>query len=253
MAASTAYGFRGDQIMADDKTRVIPRTDAPVEVTERQPLPDPRLDGETIVFFCPQGHELKVPRAVGGKRGQCKKCGAAVHIPAFPPPPEAEVVADQPADEPPSLEFEPAPKPVAPAAIGAPPPPPSPPAAGEDVDWNFISGIDAPAGPAAPVEAFSGGWETPPGIPGDAAANPMARLLARLWAEREHGGIVEVHLVGGTVILPEEFAARWSSGTHGVFASQAVDGTVTLTAVAWETVQRIVVRHLSAVPGDMFE
>lgn len=85
------------------------------------------------------------------------------------------------------------------------------------------------------------------------ASNPMARLLTRLWAEREHGGIVEVHLVGGTVILPEEFAARWSGGTHGVFASQAADGTVTLTAVAWETVQRIVVRHLSAVPDDMFE
>ena len=81
----------------------------------------------------------------------------------------------------------------------------------------------------------------------------MARLLTRLWAEREHGGIVEIHLKGGNVILPEEFAARWSGESHGLFASQAADGPVTLTAVAWETVQRIVVRHLSAVPGDMFE
>jgi hypothetical protein len=77
--------------------------------------------------------------------------------------------------------------------------------------------------------------------------------LTRLWTERDHGGVVELHLEGGAVILPEEFSARWSVGTHGLFASQAADGTVTLTAVAWDTVQRIVVRQLAAVPGDMFE
>ena len=83
-------------------------------------------------------------------------------------------------------------------------------------------------------------------------ANPMARLLARLWAERDHGGIVELHLAGGAVILPEEFSPRWSGASHGVFASQAADGSVTLTAVAWETVQKIVVRQLTEVPNDMF-
>jgi hypothetical protein len=37
-----------------------------------------------------------------------------------------------------------------------------------------------------------------------------------------------------------------------LFASQAADGSVTLTAVAWETVQKIVVRQLAEVPDDMF-
>ena len=82
---------------------------------------------------------------------------------------------------------------------------------------------------------------------------PRWTRSARLWAERDHGGIVELHLVGGAVLLPEEFSGRWSGGSHGVFASQAADGSVTLTAVAWDTVQRIVVRQLAAVPGDMFE
>jgi len=81
----------------------------------------------------------------------------------------------------------------------------------------------------------------------------MAALLARLWYERDHGGVVEIHLTGGAVLLPEEFSPRWSGGTHGLFASQAADGSVTLTAVAWDTVQRIVVRQLTAVPDDLFD
>ena len=54
------------------------------------------------------------------------------------------------------------------------------------------------------------------------------------------------------MILPEWYDANWSRGTHGLFASQAADGSVTLTAVAWETVQKIVVRQLTEVPNDMF-
>jgi hypothetical protein len=78
-------------------------------------------------------------------------------------------------------------------------------------------------------------------------------LVARLWVEREHGGIVELHLTGGSVILPEWFETNWSRGTHGVFASQAVDGSVTLTAVAWDTIQKIVVRQVQGLPDGMFE
>ena len=78
-------------------------------------------------------------------------------------------------------------------------------------------------------------------------------LVARLWAERAHGGIVELHLVGGSVILPMWYEPRWSLGTHGLFASQAADGTVTLTAVAWESVQKVVVRQVEGLPDGMFE
>ena len=84
-------------------------------------------------------------------------------------------------------------------------------------------------------------------------SNPMAMLLTRLWEERDHGGIVELHLVGGAVLLPEEFSPRWSGGTHGLFASQAADGTVTLTAVAWDSIQKVVVRQVQGLPDGMFE
>ena len=86
-----------------------------------------------------------------------------------------------------------------------------------------------------------------------AADNPTAQLVARLWVERGHGGIVEIHIAGGGVILPEWYEPQWSRGTHGLFASQAADGSVTLTAVAWDSIQKIVVRQVEGLPDGMFE
>ena len=36
---------------------------------------------------------------------------------------------------------------------------------------------------------------------GDAFDNPTARLVARMWVEREHGGVVELHLTGGDGLI----------------------------------------------------
>jgi hypothetical protein len=87
----------------------------------------------------------------------------------------------------------------------------------------------------------------------EGGSNPTALLMARLFREMEHGGIVEVHLTGGSVILPEWYESRWSGGTHGLFASRAADDTVTLTAVAWDSIQKIVVRQVEGLPDGMFE
>jgi hypothetical protein len=84
--------------------------------------------------------------------------------------------------------------------------------------------------------------------------NPTARLMERLWYERRHGGVIEVHLAGAvSPILPSYFYPAWSDGSHGLFASLAADGTVTLTAVAWESVQKIVVRHVDSIPPDFLD
>ncbi len=84
--------------------------------------------------------------------------------------------------------------------------------------------------------------------------NPTARLMERLWYERRHGGVIEVHLTGAvSPILPTYFYPGWSDGSHGLFASLAADGTVTLTAVAWESVQKIVVRHVDSIPPDFLD
>ena len=258
---ATRYTFRSggrsrsitpqdDRHMAEEKTRIIPKKGAVSEPVE------PRVVNGQIVFFCPAGHRLAVPVNLGGKRGKCGKCGVFLEIPQVEPEAEAEEteataepVGEAPAEEAvPASAIDPAAaEPAEPAAEADPQPP-----AADAAEWNFVGGEPAATGEPLAAESWPNAGEPQPFV-GEGEANPTAQLVARLWAERNHGGIIELHLVGGNVILPEEFAARWSRGTHGLFASQAADGTVTLTAVAWDTIQRIVVRQLKAVPDDMFE
>jgi hypothetical protein len=131
------------------------------------------------------------------------------------------------------------------------------PAAAPSAEWTFVAEAEAShvgldLGPAG---GSAGAWAVPaPPDAGGGAEHPAARLVARLWVERDHhGGIVELHLSGGSVILPEWYEPNWSRGTHGLFASQAVDGSVTLTAVAWDTIEKIVVRQVQGLPDGMFE
>jgi hypothetical protein len=119
--------------------------------------------------------------------------------------------------------------------------------------WNFLGGAEPAAEQPADGDA---GWPEPLGENGFAAEsdNPAAVLLGRLWEERQHGGLVQVHLKDGGLILPQEYAARWSQGTHAVFASSEADDTITLTAVAWDAIQKIVVRNLKdGLPPGMFD
>ena len=227
--------------MDEAKTRILPRdaASAPAAAVE------PRVADGKIVFHCPAGHRLTVPVALAGKHGTCSKCGVPLQIPS------PSVAADStPATADagiPQVSAAPDPSPAADAAPAAA----TVPRHADEGDWNFISDPVPALQDAVPDGSE---WSPPEAVPTAVGqGNAMARLLARLWAERDHGGIIELHLAGGAVILPEEFSWQWSAGSHGVFASQAADGSVTLTAVAWDTVQRIVVRHLTAVPGDMFE
>jgi len=243
----------------DEKTRVLQRRAAkPAE---------PEVVGDRVAFPCPNGHRVLAPLKLGGKQGKCSKCGVDITIPRVagaskPAPVGPAAVAA--AAGPPDLSFQPPPPPALDLEVPALEPPaeaPEPvvvgdaPPAGDGgppaETWNFIGGEgDRPA--AAGLEPTA--WSPPEagaGLAGD-SSNPTAMLVGRLWAERQHGGVIELHLAGGSVILPEWYDANWSRGTHGLFASQGADGTVTLTAVAWETVQKIVVRQLTEVPDDMF-
>lgn len=219
---------------------------------------------DTIVFHCPNGHRISVPVKLAGKRGACSKCGTAVVIPAA-------TVAVSPA----------AGRQAAPGADHAAVA--EEPASGDEGTITLKSPVPWVA-PAAPLVSVVAPTDVPVAVPNDVPSQPAPRgddgrhsgtvpfdaqpgmlplvhggenatalLVARLWAEREHGGIVELHLLGGSVILPMWYEPRWSLGTHGLFASQAADGTVTLTAVAWESVQKVVVRQVEGLPDGMFE
>ncbi len=255
----------------EEKTRILQRR--PAAATPRPSVPAAGVG--KIVFHCPNGHRIVANASLAGKQGKCSKCQVDVTIPlpdsgevAAATQPETVSPTDHAASRP---ALEPQPEPA--AAVGANlseitvgPPPPPPVVAADDVqvgppepeeeseereNWSFIGGDVEPQAPR--------GFEAPAWDPGDGGgafpaegSNPTAVLVARLWAEREHGGIIELHLEGGSVILPDWYDAAWSRGTHGLFASQAADGSVTLTAVAWETVRKVVVRQLTEVPDDMF-
>jgi hypothetical protein len=120
--------------------------------------------------------------------------------------------------------------------------------------WQYM---DDQADAAAHGEsADAAGWPGPGGVDaGDADGldNPTARLVARLWVEHKLGGTLELHLQDGSVIFPQSYEPRWSLGTHGLFAAAAPDGSITLTAVAWESVQKVIVRNVKGLPDGMFE
>lgn len=231
-----------------------------------RPLPEPVFKDGKIVFYCSKGHKITVESALAGKRGRCSKqgCGVPVVIPVPPgadvpaePAPEPEAapsasVPEPPTITPPTITASELDAPVAHAAAGDAG---ARDEAAEPASWDFVSGAAPDAGGSGPglelepPASAPASWED---FDADAGDNPTARLLARLWLERDHGGVVELHLAGGSVLVPEWYEPRWSRGSHGLFASQAPDGTVTLTAVAWETIQKIIVRKVNGLPDGMF-
>lgn len=243
---------------SDDKTRVLSAEDAALLHARAGTAPAagsgggrnrPRLVADKIVFYCSNGHRIAVDKSLAGKKGNCSKQGCGVPV-VIPVPPEMDVRADEPpAEEPSGAEPQP-------SSEGEPPalPPAPPPADGAEAQaWNFVAGGPAPgdadqSAVAAGPEVEDAGWAFDIGD----IEHPTARLVARLWQERAHGGVVEVHLAGGGVIMPEFYDPRWSCGDHAVFAALAADNTVTLTAVAWNQVQRVVVRQVQGKPEGMF-
>lgn len=238
---------------ADEKTR---KWQEPV-------VADTAADPPQIIsFYCPNGHRIKVEARLAGKRGPCSKCGVIVTIPAAGSAPkrppggvkvgETATAAPAAAEPAPAFDFlgaEPAAEPA--EAVAAPDVAPAP---ADDLPQIIVTPPEEPAAEPAAEEfpvAASGATEFYP-PPDDAPWHPTADLVARLWAERDHGGVFEVHHTGG-VFVPQWFEPLWSRGTHGLFASQAADGTITLTAVAWDSIQKVVVRQVEGLPDGMFE
>jgi DNA-directed RNA polymerase subunit RPC12/RpoP len=112
----------------------------------------------------------------------------------------------------------------------------------EEVDMTDLPDDDQ--GPLPMVE------DTPPPA---TSYHPLCKLVRKLWDEKEHGAIIELHLDNGALLVPDWFDERLSRQTHGLFASQAADGTVTMTAVAWDSITRVVVRNVEGLPDGMFE
>jgi len=208
-------------------------------------------------FLCPNGHHLHGPTSLQGHAGQCPDCGARFRIPSYDDVSESNPSADQAettsgeemdfsgaAPEPAAGAFpfsyddfsdgageEPADSPLDQELA---PPEPEP----ESFEQPYTEPFEQPAPPPPPAPQAGAAW---------------AELVARLWAGRVAGSVVEICTTDGETILPERFAEQASQGEYGVFAVKASNGTFTVTAVNWQSVSRVVVRGLKALPDGMFD
>ncbi|MGC4002606.1 MAG: hypothetical protein QM811_05465 [Pirellulales bacterium] len=248
-----------------------------------------KIPADHIVFLCPNGHKLNGPTKLAGRLGQCPHCHEKFEIPPLDVIRAAEAARAEAGEydgnlsDLQSVEFDSSMQSgvggsrLGQAAVAEP----------EGDTDQFARAIEAVrseehqrrleeaqrkqdeqrkheeqqrwlqekatsssamqrAVPAAPTaQALP--------TPTRAANHPLADLVVRLWDEREHGGIIELHLAGGNVYLPDWFEKHLSMQTHGLFAAQAADGTVTMTVIPWDEVERVVIRGVVGLPDGMFD
>lgn len=193
-------------------------------------------DDDTIVFLCPNGHKLNGPSSLQGQPGQCPHCSAKFRIPVYD---EDEFEDDEEFEE---LSLD-ADEPAAQEASGL----------GHLADLDEIEEIEEIEEIDAPLLPPQGMSVPPsPFAPNSDDAHPLARLFETLWAEREHGGVVEIHLENRETVVPDWWAQRLSQNEYGVFALQTADGTYSIETIAWEGVKRISVRKISELPDGVF-
>lgn len=196
---------------------------------ERDQPPDDVDDGE-IVFLCPSGHRLHGPAEMVGRPGQCPHCGVRFLIPS------PEDISEDEEDEDEDEEQQEA---KAEGEI-------------DEALEEFVIQIET----AAKESSLSGksGLRAPSSPSGAAAAaHPFAALLRRLWTHKSKGASVEIHLGDGKLIIPDAYANPAAHPNYALFAVREANGSHTVTAVAWDAIQRIALRQLQELPKEFFD
>lgn len=174
-------------------------------------------DGE-VVFLCPNGHRLHGPAEMVGRPGQCPHCKVRFLIPS------PDEVSEEEEEDGAPLE-------------------------------QFVIQIDTSA--KEPSASGKSGLKAAPSAPSPSAsaaekAHPLAALLGRLWAYKEQGASLEIHLGDGKILIPDRYSAPAAHPNHALFAVREANGSHTVTAVAWDAIERVAVRQLPQLPKDLF-
>jgi hypothetical protein len=187
---------------------------------EEHESPGDVADGE-IVFLCPNGHRLHGPAEMVGRPGQCPHCNVRFLIPS------PEDVSDE--DEEEGGDGEPA----------------------DEALEEFVIQIET----AAKESSLSGKSGLKSAAPPAPAANvhALAALLGRLWPHKEQGAAIEIHLGDGKILIPDRYASPPAHPAYALFAVREANGSHTVTAVAWDAIQRIALRQLPQLPKEWFE
>jgi hypothetical protein len=175
------------------------------------------LPPDQIIFLCPNGHRLHGPSSLSGRPGQCPHCGVKFLVPS--PDEEEEEQSEE------FVEQEPENLPLNDIVI--------------QIDTSSKGGSS---------KSSKSGLTSSSSV--SALANPTAALLSQLWRYKAQGASVEVHLGDGKLLEPDRFSTK--DVNHAIFVAEEANGSFTLTAVAWTSIQRIVVRGLEELPKDWF-
>ncbi|MBN1851336.1 MAG: hypothetical protein JW829_01380 [Pirellulales bacterium] len=231
----------------------VPHSDeAPTQKQKRAPFAS-----NQISFLCPNGHKLNAPLNLQGRIGQCPHCHVKFRIPVLPGS-SPNGASRAPADTPPPAHASSVPG----SPAGGPADDTFSPSAGlpESPDAGPISSQISEISPDEIREIAPAMMEMPPPktdreIPAT-ASSPIGSLLSVfeiLWEEQAHGAVVEIHLDEGVVVTPDWWAKKLSNTRYGVFALENRDGSYQMEAIAWERVQRVIVRNIPELPGGLFE
>lgn len=238
-----------------------------------------------IEFLCPNGHKISCQAEQAGKAAKCPRCGVKFRIPnsteleideltgltanlGTPDFVDSSLMPKQPAGAtagkkepeieflcpnghrlhgPASLQGQPGACPECGSRFRIPTyedVPVEEPAEQDlgvgHIDGSQSSSLDTPAAAAAPSSV--------------ASAEHMANLVARLWTILPKGAALEVGLRSGETFSPDRFLVKASHESHqGVFAAEKADGSVSLTIVAWDAVDRVFIRGLKKLPAELLD
>jgi hypothetical protein len=278
-SAATAAEASGSKLGSESK---IASSESKLSTNGAAKPPVPLPPG-SIAFLCPNGHKLNGPEKLAGRLGQCPHCNTKFQIPPL------DVIRAAQSGQLENLEEVQFPDSDGGSGMASEgiaevedsahvqqntseleqmlatlhvdhPTAAARPASGINILGSAINKVAAKLtgglGSTVGTTTYQIGPSHQIAAPqqhAESSVHALADLMMRLWPEREHGGIIELHLEGGNVLLPDWFDQQLSLKSHGLFAGQAADGTVTMTVVPWDSVERVVIRGVVGLPDGMFE
>lgn len=183
---------------------------------------------QQIEFLCPNGHRLHGPASLQGHTGQCPECNSRFRIPSYDDVPAED---EQAAEE----------------TIGVV-------GAGSDTkltldDTESLAASQTSSGRSEDAVTSALHLESSSVLATPKHASPLAKLLARLLAEKDAEATVKLYLTSGETLTPSHFVKQASQGSHALFAFNDASGRFTLMLIAWESIARIEIQGMKELPA----